>query len=123
MSYKKVIVSVLIIGLLAVAFYSIRGVLTPYVTFEEAMQLERYVQVIGKVRKADLIYDEGSFTFSLIDKDGTTMRILYRGVRPLNFEHAKQVVVLGKYNRSDRIFEADKILVKCPSKYTKEEVR
>jgi len=51
------------------------------------------------------------------------MRIRYSGVKPLNFEHAKQVVALGKYNKSDKIFEADKILVKCPSKYTKEEVR
>ncbi len=123
MSYKKVIVTILIVGLLVVAFYSIRGVLTPYVTFEEAMQLDRYVQVIGKVRKAGMVYDEGSFTFSLTDKDGTAMRIRYSGVKPLNFEHAKQVVALGKYNKSDKIFEADKILVKCPSKYTKEEVR
>jgi len=44
-------------------------------------------------------------------------RAEHLGPKPLNFEHADQIVLLGKYSPERDIFEADRVLVKCPSKY------
>jgi cytochrome c-type biogenesis protein CcmE len=121
MNYKKLIVSLFVICFLIIAFFSMRGILTPYVSFQEAKQLGKYVQIIGKLEKSSQIkYDVGSFTFSLRDDDNNVMRIIYSGTKPLNFEHAIQVVALGIYDSSSGSFKADKILTKCPSKYIKE---
>ena len=121
MNYKKLIVLLFVVCFLIIAFFSMRGVLTPYVSFQEAKQLDKYVQIIGSLEKtAGITYAVGSISFSLSDDDNTVMRIIYSGPKPLNFEHAQQVVALGKYDRSGNVFKADKILTKCPSKYTKE---
>lgn len=121
MNYKKIILIILIVVFIGVAIFSMRGVLTPYVSFKEAIEKCSFVQVIGKLN-ADIPvkHYEGYFKFNLIDDDGTKMDIVYSGTKPLNFEHADQIVVLGVYNNKKNIFEADKILIKCPSKYVKE---
>ena len=43
------------------------------------------------------------------------MRVVYNNPKPANFEDAESVVVEGKMNGD--VFEAEYILVKCPSKY------
>ncbi|MDY6934490.1 MAG: cytochrome c maturation protein CcmE [Spirochaetota bacterium] len=121
MNYKKIIIFAFIIIFIVIALYSLSGVLTPYVSFQSAMDSGSYVQVIGKLDKSVAAeHYEGYFTFKLDDKDGTPMNIIYRGTKPLNFDHANQIVALGSFNIQQKIFEAEKILVKCPSKYIKE---
>lgn len=121
MNKKKIILIILIIAFIIIAIFSMRGVLTPYVSFKKAIETGSYVQVIGKLNKeAQIKYYEGYFTFSFKDDYGTSMEVNYSGVKPLNFEHANQIVALGTYNAGKKIFEADKILIKCPSKYVKE---
>jgi cytochrome c-type biogenesis protein CcmE len=120
LSVKRLIIVLLVLFLLGVAFYSMRGTLTPYVPFSEAMESDEYVQVLGSlVKSAPPQHFEGSFSFDLVDNKGTFMKVLYRGTKPLNFEHAQQVVALGTYMKDRGIFEAERILVKCPSKYTR----
>mgnify|MGYP003597896777 CR=1 FL=1 len=58
--------------------------------------------------------------FTLTDEDGNRITAFHNGVKPQNFEHTEQVVLLGKYSPDKNIFEADKVLVKCPSKYERE---
>ena len=121
MNKNKIILVVLIIAFIIIAIFSMRGVLTPYVSFNKAMETGSYVQVIGKLKKDTPIkYYEGYFTFSFKDDQGTEMDVSYSGVKPLNFEHATQIVALGTYNAEKKTFESDKILIKCPSKYVKE---
>ena len=121
MNYKKLLLIGIIILFVIIAIYSMQGVITPYVSFKEAMATEDFVQVIGKLNKTIPInYTEEYFTFSLIDDKGDGMPVLYRKTKPLNFEHADQIVVLGSYKREKNFFEADKLLIKCPSKYEKE---
>jgi cytochrome c-type biogenesis protein CcmE len=121
MNKKKIILIVLIIAFIIIAIFSMRGVLTPYVSFKKAIESGSYVQVIGKLNKETPIkYYEGYFTFSFADEAGTPMEVTYSGVKPLNFEHANQIVALGTFNAQEKIFDADKILIKCPSKYVKE---
>ncbi len=121
MNYKKILLICIIIFFVIIAIYSMQGVITPYVSFAEAVASEDFVQVIGKLNKSIPInYSEEYFTFTLIDDKGDEMAVLYRKTKPLNFEHASQIVVLGSYKRDKNFFEADKLLIKCPSKYEKE---
>ena len=121
MKAKRIILIALVLLFAGAAFYSMRGMMTPYVPFKEAMSSGEYVQVIGaRDRALPVEHAEGSFAFTMRDRDGTVMRVMHRGAKPQNFEHAEQVVALGSFDKSKKLFEAERILVKCPSKYEKE---
>jgi len=120
MKYRNTIIFIIALGLLVAAVFSLsEDILSPYVPFKEAMESPgKYVQVIGKLDKSvPVTHRESEYSFTLIDKDGAKMSAVHRGTKPQNFEHTDQVVVLGRYRAGDNIFEADKVLVKCPSKY------
>ena len=91
--------------------------LTPYLTFDEARKARGAVQVMGGLDKASDRYDRESqrLYFDLVDEGGRRMPVVYSGVRPANFGDAISIVAIGRY-RDGRI-EAEKLLVKCPSKY------
>ena len=55
------------------------------------------------------------FSFYMIDKEGNEKKVFFKGAKPQDFERSEQVVVTGKY--AEGAFHADKILMKCPSKY------
>lgn len=57
----------------------------------------------------------------MVDADGTAQRVFYNEPVPADFARAEQVVVIGSYKTED-LFVADKILMKCPSKYQETEV-
>ena len=96
--------------------------LTPYLTFDEARAARGTVQVMGGLDKASDRYDRESqrLYFDLVDDRGRRMPVVYSGVRPANFGDAISIVAIGRY-RDGRI-EAEKLLVKCPSKYQGAEV-
>ena len=48
------------------------------------------------------------------------MPVVYRGIQPGNFKDAISIVAIGRYQ--DGRIEAEKLLVKCPSKYQGAEV-
>lgn len=121
MNKRKIVIFLIIALLLIVAYLSMKDVLTPYVSFKKAIESGGYVQVIGEHLKSEKTEQtEKFFKFSVKDKEGTVMKINYKGSKPLNFEQANQVVAIGKYNRTSINFDAEKLLVKCPSKYMKE---
>ena len=124
MKYRNIIIFTAGLAFLITAvFFVSDDILSPYVPFKEAKAGPgKYVQIIGKLDKtAPVTHREGEFTFTAIDKEGTRMRVLHRGTKPQNFEHTDQVVMLGKYRNDGDLFEADKVLVKCPSKYKRQE--
>jgi cytochrome c-type biogenesis protein CcmE len=115
---KRLILIVLIIAAFAVfAAGAFRSALTPYVTFAEAAQRGGSVQVSGVADKdtARIDAESGVFLFNLTDRSGQTMPVRFAGAPPGNFDEAESVVVVG--NLHNGVFEARKILVKCPSKY------
>lgn len=123
MKNKKILVFIVALVLLVIAILSLSDDLfSPYVTFEYAEKHPgKYVQVIGKRAKdTEVVHNDSGFTFTLADESGNKLTAFHNGVKPQNFEHTEQVVVLGKYSADKKIFEADKVLVKCPSKYQKE---
>ncbi len=123
MKKKYILIFIATLGLIIVAILSLSDdLVTPYVPFSEAMEREgEFVQVIGTLKEGQPArHEEGHFTFHMKDKEGRELQVQHEGVKPLNFEHAEQVVVLGRYDSVNRLFKAEKLLVKCPSKYTKE---
>jgi cytochrome c-type biogenesis protein CcmE len=96
--------------------------LTPYLTFDEARKSRGVVQVMGGLDKQSDRYDTGKqeLSFDLVDPEGRRMPVVYRGIRPGNFRDAISIVAIGRY-REGRI-DAEKLLVKCPSKYQGAEV-
>lgn len=96
--------------------------LTPYLTFDEARKARGVVQVMGGLDKTSDRYDTSrqELSFELLDDKGHRMPVVYRGIRPGNFKDAISIVAIGRYQ--DGRIEAEKLLVKCPSKYQGAEV-
>jgi len=123
MSSKKIIIFIIALILLVFSILLISDDLfSPYVSFNEAKNMPgKNLQVIGK-RSANspVEHNDEGFKFTLVDDKEDTLNAFHKGVKPLNFEHADQVVLIGKYSAEKQLFEADKVLTKCPSKYEKE---
>ncbi|HEY1250236.1 MAG TPA: cytochrome c maturation protein CcmE [Thermoanaerobaculia bacterium] len=98
--------------------------LTPYLTFDEARTARGrgVVQVMGALDKTSDRYDTATqeLSFELLDDKGHRMPVVYRGIRPGNFRDAISIVAIGRYHEGK--IEAEKLLVKCPSKYQGAEV-
>jgi cytochrome c-type biogenesis protein CcmE len=112
----------LALGFVGLGVTAFQKTLTPYVTFEEARHARRAVQVMGALDKQSDRYDTAKqeLSFELLDEKGGRIPVVYRGVKPGNFKDAISIVAIGPY-REGRI-EAEKLLVKCPSKYQGAEV-
>ena len=78
------------------------------------------MQVAGALATDSSSYDDatGLLRFTLRDdKTGETLPVRYHGLRPANFEDAISIVAIGIYDAPSGELAADKLLVKCPSKY------
>jgi len=96
---------------------SFKKSMTPYVSFQDARHASGMVQVNGVLADKNYVLkqNEQYLEFKLRDSRGEVMSVEYRGVVPGNFDQAKSVVAIGRYTNNR--FEADQLLVKCPSKY------
>ena len=108
---------VAIIGFVAFGAGAFKSNLTPYVTFQQARATTDSVQVAGKLVPGSDRFDDGSsmLLFTLQDDKGDTLPVSYSGLKPGNFHEATQVVAIGRVE--DNVLRAEKLLVKCPSKY------
>ena len=115
--------AILIVGFLALGLSTFSRSMTPYVSFAEAKATPRTVQVMGALEKGTSRYDTNTKTllFTLYDeKTKTSIPVSYTDVKPANFEDAVSIVAIGRYDNG--VFAAEKLLVKCPSKYQGEEI-
>ena len=115
--------ALLILAFLALGLTTFTKSMTPYVSFAEARSAGRTVQVMGGLEKGTSRYDTATKTlhFRIVDpKTGELLPVAYTDVKPANFEDAVSIVAIGRF-RGDT-FHAEKLLVKCPSKYQGEEV-
>jgi cytochrome c-type biogenesis protein CcmE len=126
------------LGIIAVAITIILssiGDASSYESFTTALEMkqdgeDKAIHVVGKLKKdeagqvagIEVREDKTSFTFMLVDNEGTAQKVFYNQPVPADFHRSEQVVVIGSY-RNQEIFVADKILMKCPSKYQETEVQ
>lgn len=94
-----------------------------YVSFEEARNATKTVQVAGKIDFSDVTYDDKTsrLIFSIYEMNSDDpahpekLKVIYDGIVPGNFDQATSVLVRGRPGEDG--FIAEKLLVKCPSKY------
>ncbi len=117
----KVVVALLLVALaVVVGVGSFRKTVTPYVGFAEARRSNGLVQVNGVLADKHYVLrqEEQFLSFRLRDSRAEIMEVRYKGVIPGNFDQATNIVAIGSYR--DGYFEAEQLLVKCPSKYQAE---
>ena len=86
------------------------------------------IHVVGTLKKDEQGHivgiepgsDKVSFSFILVDENQREQKVYYNEPMPADFTKSEQVVIIGSYQ--DDAFLADKILLKCPSKYQEKEV-
>jgi cytochrome c-type biogenesis protein CcmE len=126
------------LGIIAIAIVIIMtsiGDASSYENFNTAWEMkedgeDKSIHVVGQLKKdqtgqvsgIEVGEDKVSFTFLLVDKEGTEQKVFYNEPVPADFQRSEQVVVIGSY-REKEIFVADKILMKCPSKYQETDVQ
>ena len=126
------------LGIIAVAIAIILtsiGDASSYESFATALEMkkegeDKAIHVVGKLKKDEegqvvgiaVREDKTSFTFLLVDNEGTEQQVFYNEPVPADFHRSEQVVVIGSF-RNQEIFVADKILMKCPSKYQETDVQ
>jgi len=91
------------------------------------------VHVVGKLKKDamgniigmhyDPIKDPNYFSFMLVDTNHWEQQVIYFNPKPQDFERSEQVVITGRMDQKEKVFVADKILLKCPSKYVEKEIK
>lgn len=99
--------------------------LSTYSTFNIAENSGNRVKVVGTLSLSDpIVYqpevDPNQFTFFMIDQEGQKRQVTLLQPKPRDFERAEQVVITGRSSESG--FNANEILLKCPSKYKDEEL-
>lgn len=116
----------LLVAFAGFSLSAFQDTLTPYVSYEEAKQKQQTVQVAGALKDHASTYDRSSglLYFTLVDEaTGETMPVRYEGLKPANFEEAISIVAIGRYDAETGELAANKLLVKCPSKYQGAEVK
>ena len=127
-------ISIVFISIIVIIIISTFGDASTYVTFSKAKDVYESgsltkFHVVGKLNKDEdnniqglmKSDDKMSFTFQMIDEDGMKEKVFYGEPMHPDFLLSEQVVVIGGYENNT--FVADDILLKCPSKYTEENIK
>ena len=116
---RKYFFAALILAFIGYAGYFFADAVTPYVDVAAAKRADHTVQVKGLLEPSAAPRMEGEdFLFTLRDEvTGETLPVRYHGMKPDQFDEAHHIVAVGKCQ--DGVFRADKLLIKCPSKYEK----
>lgn len=133
---KSSLLIILIIAVAAGIILSTTADASMYVGFSEARQRAAEgntskVHVVGRLPRDankkpvglqyDPVVDPNYFAFTLIDTTKLAQRVVYNNPKPQDFETSEQVVITGCMR--GEVFMADNILLKCPSKYVKKDLK
>lgn len=132
---KTHIFALIVIALACGIILSTAGDASTYVTFKEAEKMASKgdnvsIHVVGTLKKSEtgeilgMEYrpeiDPNYFQFTLLDNEQNERVVVLRSTKPQDFDKSEQVVVIGRMEKNH--FEAEKILLKCPSKYNNGEL-
>ncbi|WP_291400846.1 cytochrome c maturation protein CcmE [Daejeonella sp.] len=122
---KSSIAGILIIALAIGIIISTYADSSTYGSFKDAKESTSELHVVGQLNKEkELFYDPKQdanyFAFYMRDNEGRESKVVFNGSKPQDFERSEQIVLTGKMVGNE--FHASKILMKCPSKYTADEV-
>ena len=122
---KSSIVGIILIAIAICVIISTYADSSTYGSFTDAKTTDTELHVVGQLNKdKELFYnpqkDANYFAFYMKDNKGQECKVVFNGTKPQDFERSEQIVLTGKMVGSE--FHASKILMKCPSKYTKDEI-
>ncbi len=115
---------ILAIIAIAVAIGAIISMVSDAATYADFQTAElkpgKEFQVVGQLNKEkEIEYSPqeniNQFIFYMVDNSGIERKVVFNGTKPQDFERSEQVVITGY--AEDNHFQAEKILMKCPSKY------
>ena len=119
--YMKTRKIILVFGLIGIALgmvyiFTTTAEVTTYANFEEARSTGKTHQVVGTLSPSHEIDDDGGLLqFHLQDDNNETVKVVYNKPMPDGFKNSEKIVVTGSFK--NELFVAEKILMKCPSKY------
>jgi len=124
---RLILAVLIIIGAVGyLIFFGMQQGVGQILTIEEALQKKydsniSFIQMEGQVNYDTVAYEPTKplITFD-ITNDKSNITVIFKDVKPDNFDSGYPIIVEGKF-LEDGIFLADKLLVKCPSKYEEEE--
>ncbi len=124
---KFIIGGALLIGLVVVLI--VQATVTTgayYLTVSEIQQQAgalygQRVRVSGQVVDGSEEWDPQNVVlrFAIQDEDGSQLPIVFYGPRPDNFQRAASAIIEGEL-KPNGVFQADTLLLKCPSRYEEE---
>lgn len=132
---KSHIFAIIVIAIAIGMIVATAGDASQYVDFDKAHALAQNgnntkIHVVGTLKKDqkgeikgmqyDPVRNPNLFSFVMVDQNQREERVIFKDAKPADFERSEQIVVIGSV-RNDT-FVADKILMKCPSKYQENEL-
>lgn len=121
-----VLVGIAVLGMVGITIFSLVGTgmgAGKYTTFDKAKENGETAHIAGQwVRQNEAHYDGNIdlFRFYMADSTNKIQLVHYQEPMPVNFKEAERIVVEGAYK--DEVFLADKIFMKCPSKYNETKI-
>ncbi|HEY5690288.1 MAG TPA: cytochrome c maturation protein CcmE [Cyclobacteriaceae bacterium] len=130
---KSHILAIVVIAAAIAIIIATAGDASTYVNFNQAYEMaatgnDNSIHVVGQLKKdvnghvigLENATDNLSFSFIMVDENGKEQNVFYNEPMPPDFIRSENVVVIGGYQGDH--FVADKILLKCPSKYQEQKV-
>lgn len=130
---KSHILAIVVIAISIGIIIATAGDASTYVNFNQAYEMaatgnNTSIHVVGHLKKdsnghvigLENASDHLSFSFILVDENGKEQNVFYNEPMPPDFTRSENVVVIGGYQGDN--FVANKILLKCPSKYQEQTV-
>ncbi len=119
MKIGAVLAITLAVGGIGLGIYAFVSNASPYVSAKEAAARPgTQVHVAGKILHETARGNAGALQFDLLDDAGERMTVVYKGMKPGNFDSAPKASVSGSYKQGK--FYADAVMTQCPSKYDSE---
>ena len=122
---KSSIFGLIVIGIAIAVIVVIYAGASTYGSFTDARKTESVLRVVGQLDKQKELYydaakDANYFSFYVKDSKGEECKVVFRGTEPQDFQKSEQIVLTGQMVSGE--FHASEILMKCPSKYTKDKL-
>ncbi|UBM60126.1 cytochrome c maturation protein CcmE [Marinilongibacter aquaticus] len=132
---KSHIIALVVIAVAVAMIISTVGNASTYSDFGEAISRAQEgnktaVHVVGELKKdgggniVGMVYepsiDPNRFEFMMVDSLQKESKVVLNKPKPQDLEKSEKVVVVGSMNLDKNCFEAEQILLKCPSKYNNE---
>lgn len=130
---KSHIIAIVVIAASIGIIIATAGDASTYVNFDQAYQMASNgnttsIHVVGELKKdsqgnvvgLEKSPDMLSFSFILLDDNYKEQKVYYNEPIPPDFARSEKIVVIGSYQGD--AFLANKILLKCPSKYQEQKL-